>query len=214
MCDTHRKRVARHGTPEQSRPADWGAKEKHPKYKSWCTLRRYHLNNMPQSWVSDFWAFVADTPEKPEGRASIRRMDAKKPWDKSNFYWREPVLSDVKRAEKAAYMRAYSKKMREGNPDYHKSAFLKRKYAISILDYNEMLTAQDGRCAICRKTESNIINGKTLSLAVDHDHKTGAVRALLCSNCNTALGLFGDDPGLLDAAKAYLTKHLATPMEM
>lgn len=59
LCDTHRKRVARHGNPEQTRPSDWGAKEKHPKYKSWCALRRYHRDAMPENWASDFWNFVA-----------------------------------------------------------------------------------------------------------------------------------------------------------
>lgn len=70
-----------------------------------------------------------------------------------------------------------------------------------------MLAAQNGCCDICGKAESNEIKGKVVSLAVDHDHKTGAIRALLCGNCNRALGLFNDDPALLDAAKAYLARH-------
>jgi len=128
LCDTHRKRVARHGTPEQTRPADWGAKEKHPKYKAWCSLRRYHHNSIPEAWATDFWNFVTDTPDKPEGRATIQRPNPDAPWGVDNFYWKEPIVSAVKRSERAAYMREYSKKMRAANPDYHKNIYLKRHY--------------------------------------------------------------------------------------
>lgn len=207
LCDTHRKRVARHGTAEKTRPADWGSKEKHPKYKAWCNLRRYHLPHIPLSWAEDFWAFVADTPDKPEGRSNIQRSDTNAPWGADNFYWREPIVSAEKRADHAAYMREYSRKMRASNPDYHKSAHLKKRYNIDISAYNAMLTAQGGCCAICAKPEANEMHGKIFSLAVDHDHTTGAVRALLCGNCNRGLGLFNDSPELLDAAKAYLARH-------
>jgi hypothetical protein len=141
----------------------------------------------------------------------IQRIDSDEPWGVDNFYWREPIVSETTRAEHAAYMAAYGRKMRAANPDYHKSLHLKKRYGITIDRYNEMLTEQRGCCALCRKAESNEIKGKVVSLAVDHDHKTGAVRALLCSACNTALGLFNDDTALLDAAKAYLQSHLATP---
>lgn len=207
LCDTHRKRVARHGTAEQTRPDDWGAKEKHPKYKAWCNLRRYHRDSIPETWASDFWAFVSDTPDKPEGRASTQRANPNAPWSADNFYWKEPIVSADKRADRATYMREYSRKMRATNPDYHKSFTLKRRYGITLDQYNEMLSAQDGVCDICAKPEANEIKGSVVSLAVDHDHTTGAVRALLCSACNTALGLFNDDQELLTKAVAYLKRH-------
>lgn len=97
--------------------------------------------------------------------------------------------------------------MRAANPDYHKNMFLKRNYGISIDRYNEMLANQGGCCAICAKAEANEIRGKVVSLAVDHDHATGAVRALLCSSCNTALGLFNDNAELLAKARDYVLYH-------
>ena len=207
LCDTHRKRVARHGTPEQTRPADWGTKEKHPAYKAWCGLRRYHSHNIPADWASDFWAFAWSVPPKPEGRVSAQRAYLTLPWAADNFYWREPIVAADKLADRAAYMREHNKRMRAANPDYHKSIQLKKLYGIDLPRYNEMLAAQNGCCDICGKAESNEIKGKVVSLAVDHDHRTGAIRALLCSNCNRALGLFNDDKALLDAAKAYLDRH-------
>ena len=207
LCDTHRKRVARHGTLEQTRPADWGAKEKHPNYKAWCNLRRYHRDGIPETWASDFWSFVADVPARPEGRVSVQRPDPNQPWSKDNFYWKEPIVSAESRADRAAYMREYGRKMRAANPDYHKSIHLKKRYGVTVEQYNEMLAEQNGVCAVCEKPEANEIGGKTPSLAVDHDHKTGKIRALLCSNCNRALGLFNDDPALLAKAQSYVLYH-------
>jgi hypothetical protein len=207
LCDTHRKRVARHGTIEQTRPADWGSKEKHPKYQAWCNLRRYHRDAISLSWATDFWAFAAETPDKPLGRVVIQRADSSLPWGPDNFYWKEPIVGADKRADHAAYMREYSAKMRAANPAYHKSAFLRRRYGITIDRYNEMLREQGGGCAICGKAESTEIRGKVVSLAVDHDHATGAVRALLCSACNTAIGLFNDDITLLAKAQAYVIQY-------
>jgi hypothetical protein len=75
--------------------------------------------------------------------------------------------------------------------------------------YQEMLREQNNVCAICGKPERrpDKASGKIKDLAVDHCHATGAVRALLCSNCNTALGLFNDDPALLVKAQAYVLKY-------
>jgi hypothetical protein len=84
-------------------------------------------------------------------------------------------------------------------------------HGVDAQRYQDMLREQGGVCAIChrRERQRDGLSGKSKDLAVDHDHKTGAVRALLCSACNTALGLFNDDRATLDAARAYLDKHLA-----
>ena len=105
-----------------------------------------------------------------------------------------------------------------GNHSYAKdlchSHYIKqRKWRAAGVDasrYQEMLREQNGVCAICHKPEKHKdgLSGKAKDLAIDHDHTTGAVRALLCSACNTALGLLRDDPALLGVAIAYLHKHL------
>jgi hypothetical protein len=68
---------------------------------------------------------------------------------------------------------------------------LRRRYGITAQDADAMLAAQGGLCAIC---------GAAPAGRVDHDHETGAVRALLCFNCNGGLGQFRDDPAVLRAA--------------
>lgn len=78
-----------------------------------------------------------------------------------------------------------------------------------IEDYESMVTAQDGLCAICNSPEEMRSNNKlkVKGLAIDHDHKTKKIRGLLCSKCNTGLGWFKDSIDLLESAIAYLKKH-------
>jgi hypothetical protein len=85
---------------------------------------------------------------------------------------------------------------------YARSANLLKRYGISVSDYDEMLLAQDGVCAICRKAE--MTNRVGTPLFVDHDHVTGEVRGLLCHYCNMMLGNAKDNPDLLYAAITYL----------
>ena len=56
--------------------------------------------------------------------------------------------------------------------------------------YNALLVAQCGTCALCSKPEMVIQNGKVKRLALDHDHETGRVRGLLCTQCNRRLGVW------------------------
>jgi hypothetical protein len=76
-----------------------------------------------------------------------------------------------------------------------------RSYGISVEEYDDMLESQGGGCYICG------IGPVGRALDIDHDHRTGKVRGLLCSNHNRALGLLGDDPDLLLAAHTYLVKQ-------
>lgn len=86
---------------------------------------------------------------------------------------------------------------------YNRSRNLQTKYNLTDSEYNALLQDQGGSCLICRDTAGSRM------LAVDHEHDTGRVRGLLCSPCNTALGLFKDSPELLRLAADYLEqKHI------
>ncbi|GAA3959983.1 endonuclease domain-containing protein [Actinoplanes auranticolor] len=85
---------------------------------------------------------------------------------------------------------------------------LRDKYQLTPADYDAMLAEQDGLCAICGKAERVLgRGGRPRRLAVDRDHRTGAVRQLLCHRCNLVTWAVEDNPGLLDAVHAYLTRH-------
>jgi hypothetical protein len=76
-----------------------------------------------------------------------------------------------------------------------------RKYGITEADWDRMLAAQDGRCAICR---TGTPGGRGERWHIDHCHTSSRVRGLLCHNCNVGIGNFKDAPDLLRAAAAYL----------
>lgn len=77
---------------------------------------------------------------------------------------------------------------------------LKKNYDISLEDYDEMLASQHNGCAICGRTPEE----NARRLCVDHDHETGQLRGLLCAQCNSALGMIGDDIELARRLVAYL----------
>jgi hypothetical protein len=81
----------------------------------------------------------------------------------------------------------------------HQAFHLQQRYGISVEQYEEMVTRQKMRCAICKR--------KTTKLHVDHDHETKRVRALLCRSCNTGIGKLGDDSSRLRAAAEYIEEH-------
>lgn len=89
---------------------------------------------------------------------------------------------------------AKKKKAKPATPEQRLQQRVK-KYNLTVEEYNDLLTAQDHRCKICDRARD---------LSIDHDHITGKVRGLLCTPCNTSLGVFGDDPVLLIKAIEYL----------
>ena len=83
-------------------------------------------------------------------------------------------------------------------------AHLKRTYGLSLEEFNEKLKSQNNKCAICNNVETR---DKHNVFAVDHCHKTGKIRGLLCWKCNSGLGLYNDNKQLLINAIKYLKKY-------
>jgi hypothetical protein len=95
----------------------------------------------------------------------------------------------------------------------YRNKHLKKKYGITQFHFSEMFKEQEGKCKIC-SSEMNFMNGTPTKgvkrsgsdCCIDHDHKTGKVRGLLCFHCNTALGHLFDNIELLDNIKEYLSQ--------
>jgi hypothetical protein len=83
------------------------------------------------------------------------------------------------------------KRLYGGSREYH----LRRRYGVGQAEFDEMLAEQGGVCAICGADDPK---------HVDHDHRTGWVRGILCFNCNGGLGQFRDSPEFLAGAITYL----------
>lgn len=84
-----------------------------------------------------------------------------------------------------------------------RDGIIRNQYGITLAQYNEMLEAQDYKCAICGNEDE--VEGRRL--AIDHCHTTGKIRGLLCGKCNRGLGLFYDNTTALAKAIKYLTKE-------
>lgn len=97
---------------------------------------------------------------------------------------------------------ARGKAWRENNPIIYKASLrasqLRRKYGLSLEDFDNLLARQNNSCAICSSKEA--------TWCVDHCHTTGEVRGILCSSCNKGLGMFKDDQTNLENAINYLNR--------
>lgn len=96
-------------------------------------------------------------------------------------------------------VRAISQKSKgKACPVKKRDQMLRAKYGITNDDYLQMLAEQNGACAICRQRPNGV-----KPLHVDHCHRTGVVRGLLCHQCNWYLGKVDRDPSILNRLRAY-----------
>lgn len=196
LCNRHEFRARKHGSVAQTRPTDWGSRETHELYSTWCWHKRKGAAGMCEEWRNNFWAFANAIESKPANH-TLRRPNTKQPLSASNWEWKESIPSQ----DKAAYSRQWIRQ----NPRQAKSIQLKKMYGITIDQYEAMFLAQNNVCAICFKSEqSKDKDGGARGMPVDHCHTTGEVRGLLCTSCNRALGMFKDNVDNLRSAIKYL----------
>jgi hypothetical protein len=151
----------------------------------------------------------------------MQSPERKKKWYEEN---REVIRAKAKahrlknkekiNAANAEYREKYPERVKESRQKYmdgpkavptYMNEYLKRNYKITLEEYNEILRFQNEVCRICKKPDTrNTKKRRYFPLVVDHNHKTGEVRGLLCSNCNTALGLFNEDENSMSNAISYL----------
>jgi hypothetical protein len=118
---------------------------------------------------------------------------------------RSKKFGDSHKIDKKDYDRFYRDAHKEKIKLRGRIRHLKKKYGITANEYDEMFNKQSGRCAICGKQQKD----ESIALSIDHDHKTGAIRGLLCFGCNSGIGRFNDDISMLKKAIDYLTASLA-----
>lgn len=91
-----------------------------------------------------------------------------------------------------------SRRWQLANPDKVRNAHYLRTYGITLPEFLDMERNQKGVCAICKRDAAR---------CVDHNHKTGKIRALLCRKCNSGLGQFREDFSVLIRAADYVRRH-------
>lgn len=122
---------------------------------------------------------------------------------KSGALGRHPACKDCRNVQAKNYYAARHDEILEIKRERRRRTGADRKhtYGISPEQYQAMVAAQDGRCAICDRTPADGV------LHVDHCHTTDKIRGLLCRHCNLALGNMRDDISSLRKAIAYLERH-------
>lgn len=104
----------------------------------------------------------------------------------------------------------YKRQWRLRNPEkmrkLKRKAHLKLYFKMTLGQYDKLFEKQNGCCAICGKPETRKIRGVVTRLAVDHNHKTGEARGLLCHNCNTKLGVL-EENSFIEKAIKYLKRE-------
>ena len=139
-------------------------------------------------------------------KAKARNAELNKKWREDNPEKVKELWTDwSSKNDRTEYMQTYSQANRDKAAAYN----LKYRYGISLKEYEEMVTAQNGVCKICKEEgfpSSTGLRGNVQSrnLVVDHCHKTGAIRGLLCNMCNWGLGKFRDNSDNLRMAADYL----------
>jgi len=119
----------------------------------------------------------------------------------SEFHKRA-AMSDGHKSECKACTRFYQKQKYDSGES--RSTIYMRQYGITVEEYDQMVEEQNGCCKICGIDEPG---GNRKRFSIDHNHETGEVRGLLCGSCNAALGLFKDNPTILQSAFNYLSTN-------
>lgn len=164
-----------------------GRAKKYPAIDGWKTC-----NECLVSQPEDRFDRNSNQSDGRDPRCKVCRKEAKRISLEAN-----PV-SPEKRRE---YVRRYKERHPERVKQQERRQSLKSKFGMTVEQYDGMLAEQGGVCAICESAPTK------RALAVDHDHTDGSVRGLLCSSCNTALGLLSDSPAAVRAALTYLEKR-------
>lgn len=76
---------------------------------------------------------------------------------------------------------------------------------LTVTTYDELFDKQNGRCGICGTDDPSKSDPRRKRFCIDHDHKTGKIRGLLCNKCNRTVGLFDDDIDIVRSALEYLS---------
>lgn len=128
-----------------------------------------------------------------------KRLEYRRKWREKN---RERIIRDA-RNRYAKNPEKYRKAAREyyrNNRERELARIRKNKYGITREEFDKIMKKQNNKCPICHEDV-----GKNLS--VDHDHETGTIRGIICSNCNLAIGNAKNSPELLRALAEYLEEN-------
>lgn len=137
-------------------------------------------------------------PEQPSESPVFRCMKCKEVKRSTEFSRNKATGTGFHFYCKPCHRRQRRESLERNHGGSSRHYHLKPRYGIGADEVDELIRRQGGLCAVCRVREAK---------QVDHDHKTGAVRGIVCLLCNAAMGAFHDDPKLIRRAIAYVKEH-------
>lgn len=180
-------------------------KRGHPLYMQWHERKRAGV--LCEEWSADFWKFLECVGDRPEGNfILVRKIDG--PYASDNFLWMEHLKRKPGEPAKEWYARKWAARQL-ANPGIERNRTYQRRYGMTTEEYEAIASSQNFQCSICTEEETSVdpkTQGKR-RLAVDHRHKTGKIRDLLCWRCNSTIGKMGESVELLSAMIEYLKFH-------
>ncbi len=164
-----------------------------PKGRTTCRacLKRRGLKVCSKCQKPKAFANFAKSSAKKDGHHPVCKQCQKPAWKR--YYARDPAGNAKRTRDRWAANR----------PQYRLNKQL-RKFGISLEEFQVLVSRAGNLCMICRKPESRTRKTLLTNLCLDHCHTTGKIRGLLCSACNSGIGLLRDDPLILAAAVRYL----------
>lgn len=155
--------------------------------------------------------YKLNNPDKHKESANRKRNEDRRLYREglSNIEPRANILARKDRENNPEKHLKWASDYRKRTGQYRNTKEVCRRLHTTPEYYYEMLKKQDNKCAICNREETrkSRTDGKICALAIDHCHKFGKIRALLCHGCNTGIGKFEDNIELLQAAISYLQQH-------
>lgn len=214
LCDMHARRLRVSGSLADPRSDNVNLRSNYALYTQWQGYTRSKAYPVIDAWKKDFFAFLDGVGERPSANHRLYRLDKTRPMGPGNFEWRAKVTTRQESETSADYTNRYRRERKRKLGTALWDSELRRKYGIGTREWAEMHDRQKGCCAICGASENALsVRGDIRALSVDHDHRTGAVREMLCLACNSLLADGSDDIRILESAIAYLKKHNAEPGE-
>lgn len=206
LCRKHYHRQYYYGRSYKVRNT---GKRNHPLYTVWFENKQ--KNNLCEEWLY-FWKFVEAVGERPSKGDRLLKIDESKPLSIDNFQWLKCIKRNPEETDKEWNALRWTARM-ERFPELSRSANTYKAVGLGIKEFNEIVSKkvkeQGHLCEICGKEETQLSkkNGTHYRLALDHCHKTGKLRGMLCWRCNTTLGKVEDSISLLKEMILYLEKH-------
>ena len=150
-----------------------------------------------------FADFGSAPHHKDKKKSQCRKCESK--WHSENYKKNGKIKERIVAWRKAnpEWQKNYQKEYNKRFPMKIREKRLKYTFGIGLEEYNKMFDQQGGRCAICSTHQMELNH----TLCIDHNHKTGKVRELLCMKCNQALGSIKEDIKSAKALVEYIRKH-------